>query len=297
MNAQYMAQIKSVAEDALADYDFGDGVVACDCGTLQAEIDAEGVDFTTAIYAESDDAKPSDDSFRLSFHCRFKPGKTVPADVYALSMSNGSEVGRPGSCTQLDVEEVLMTYELFCKKVMDLLLTRPVRTGFVLGKGCIALDNGSLVAIADGAEWDDSTPIDLSAWGVGAFDGMTPEEMKAAFDQPKFITFGVESASSDLTKIELAEGKYTVIHRHGTEFQALRYGEPWRDLTGDGLILAMCQEIEALKFAAKVRDNDVKAIFKSLVQEYGSRGGPADALLPAEDQPQALRSAMAYLAT
>lgn len=49
-----------------------------------------------------------------------------------------------------------------------------------------------------------------------------------------------------MTRIELEGGKYTVIHDNGLDFHALRYGERWRDLTGDGLVLAMAQEIEDL---------------------------------------------------
>lgn len=50
-----------------------------------------------------------------------------------------------------------------------------------------------------------------------------------------------------MTRIELLGGKYTVIHDQGTGLRAERYGEPWRDLTGDGLVLAMAHEIEALR--------------------------------------------------
>lgn len=49
------------------------------------------------------------------------------------------------------------------------------------------------------------------------------------------------------TVINLENGKYTVIHKNGTEFRALRYGKEWRDLTGDGLVLAMAQEISDLR--------------------------------------------------
>jgi hypothetical protein len=49
------------------------------------------------------------------------------------------------------------------------------------------------------------------------------------------------------TRIVLDDGKYTVIHDNGTNFRALRYNEEWRDLTGDGLVLAMAQEIETLR--------------------------------------------------
>ncbi len=49
------------------------------------------------------------------------------------------------------------------------------------------------------------------------------------------------------TTITVDNGKYTVLHEHGMNLRALRYGEPWRDLTGNGLILALVQEIEQLK--------------------------------------------------
>jgi len=42
------------------------------------------------------------------------------------------------------------------------------------------------------------------------------------------------------------DGKYTVI-QNGGQLSALRYGEKWRDLTGDKLIGAMVSEIESLR--------------------------------------------------
>lgn len=53
------------------------------------------------------------------------------------------------------------------------------------------------------------------------------------------------------TRIELEGGKYTVLHKCGLNFRALRYGEEWRDLTGDGLILALVQRIEELEETQK----------------------------------------------
>lgn len=52
---------------------------------------------------------------------------------------------------------------------------------------------------------------------------------------------------SEETRIDLENGKYSVIHSYGQGLRALRYGELWRDLAGDGLILAMAHEIERLK--------------------------------------------------
>lgn len=50
-----------------------------------------------------------------------------------------------------------------------------------------------------------------------------------------------------MIRIDLEGGKYSVLHYCGTNLHALRHGEPWRDLAGDGLVLAMAHEIEALR--------------------------------------------------
>ena len=55
-----------------------------------------------------------------------------------------------------------------------------------------------------------------------------------------------------IEKIELESGKYTLIlEDNGKKFYALRYGEEWRDLIGDNLILAMfyrMKELEEYKY-------------------------------------------------
>jgi len=44
------------------------------------------------------------------------------------------------------------------------------------------------------------------------------------------------------------EGKYTVVFCETTgKLKALRYGQSWRDLTGDALVLAMLQEVDGLR--------------------------------------------------
>jgi hypothetical protein len=55
-----------------------------------------------------------------------------------------------------------------------------------------------------------------------------------------------------MTKIlELANGKYTIIydfdHPKHCVFKALRYGEEWRDLMGDNLIIELISKIEELE--------------------------------------------------
>ena len=49
-------------------------------------------------------------------------------------------------------------------------------------------------------------------------------------------------------EITLENGKYTHVFDNTTgEQTVLRYGEPWRDETGDGFILVMAQEIFELR--------------------------------------------------
>lgn len=51
---------------------------------------------------------------------------------------------------------------------------------------------------------------------------------------------------SDRMIHKFAEGKYTVIFEGG-KLRAERHGTPWRSMTGDGMVLAMLQEVDELK--------------------------------------------------
>lgn len=46
------------------------------------------------------------------------------------------------------------------------------------------------------------------------------------------------------TRIDLDDGKYSVLHENGAGLRAYRYGEPWRELAGDNLVFAMANKIE-----------------------------------------------------
>jgi len=48
-------------------------------------------------------------------------------------------------------------------------------------------------------------------------------------------------------RVTIYDGKYTVIMNTNGGLRALRYGDEWRDLTGDGLVLALAQEVEELR--------------------------------------------------
>jgi hypothetical protein len=56
---------------------------------------------------------------------------------------------------------------------------------------------------------------------------------------------------SDTPKLALDvtvyDGKYTVQMTEKGRLTALRYGEPWRDLLGDGLVCALAGEVESLR--------------------------------------------------
>lgn len=50
-----------------------------------------------------------------------------------------------------------------------------------------------------------------------------------------------------MNRINLENGKYSLVHDNGFGFHALRHGQPWRKLEGDGLLLAAAYEIEELR--------------------------------------------------
>lgn len=54
-------------------------------------------------------------------------------------------------------------------------------------------------------------------------------------------------ASSDLLCVTVGDGKYTVKQDASGRLTALRYGEPWRDCVGDGLICALACEVNSLR--------------------------------------------------
>lgn len=49
------------------------------------------------------------------------------------------------------------------------------------------------------------------------------------------------------TRIDIDNGKYSILHENSANLRALRYGEPWPAFEGSNLILAMAQEIEDLR--------------------------------------------------
>lgn len=63
-------------------------------------------------------------------------------------------------------------------------------------------------------------------------------------------------------QMDFEDGKYTVIYDEG-HFKALRYGQPWRDLTGDNLVYAMLVKAIQLKeerdaLAAQIKELEAR---------------------------------------
>lgn len=50
-----------------------------------------------------------------------------------------------------------------------------------------------------------------------------------------------------MTESVIKLGKYEVRHTNGANLVALRHGEPWRNLTGDNLVMALVSRIEQLE--------------------------------------------------
>ena len=70
---------------------------------------------------------------------------------------------------------------------------------------------------------------------------------------------------SDMINVSICDGKYTIIQDASGRTKLLRYGEPWRWVTGDNVILGAAYEIEKLQERIKqLEDNRTMAAANSL---------------------------------
>jgi len=65
-------------------------------------------------------------------------------------------------------------------------------------------------------------------------------------------------------KLELENGKYTIIRHDDASVEVRRYGEPWRNLTGDKLFGAMLDMI----IAQQRHIEDIRQTAKNLTDNY-----------------------------
>lgn len=91
-----------------------------------------------------------------------------------------------------------------------------------------------------------------------------------------------------MLRLELSEGKYTyILHDDGRQ-EALRYGEPWRDLVGDNLVFHLGSTIETLQ----ARVNELEAapaeniLDWNVIGEAMKRAGLTGDIAPLETESQ-----------
>ena len=88
-----VAMRESLADEALANYQFGDGVTVVGSDNwCKDDID----DFTKIVYIMGDEENPDSDSERVSFHVRFSETGCV-SEAYGLLMRTGGDIGCPVS--------------------------------------------------------------------------------------------------------------------------------------------------------------------------------------------------------
>lgn len=82
-----------------------------------------------------------------------------------------------------------------------------------------------------------------------------------------------------LLEVSISDGKYTVVFDPDHGLRVLRYGEPWRNATGDNLIFSLAQavrELEAerdrLREANKESNQLLKEILKVMKADVLHRG-------------------------
>lgn len=93
--AALCSQQERIADDALASYDFGEGVTVVGLGSWErATFDGKD-DWTKVVYFESDDGAPGDSSQRASFHAAFVKGTPTLSEAYAYCCNSGAEIGSP----------------------------------------------------------------------------------------------------------------------------------------------------------------------------------------------------------
>lgn len=63
--------------------------------------------------------------------------------------------------------------------------------------------------------------------------------MKGLGKQPPIATGRVPLSKQELFRVSVNDGKYTLIAYKDGGLEAFRYGEKWRDLTGDGLVFQL----------------------------------------------------------
>jgi hypothetical protein len=69
-----------------------------------------------------------------------------------------------------------------------------------------------------------------------------------------------------MSDIILCDGKYTLRRHADARMEALRYGEPWRELSGDNLVYWLANEIDVLRNALSKACGDDAAVVAETIE-------------------------------
>lgn len=87
------------------------------------------------------------------------------------------------------------------------------------------------------------------------------------------------------TRITVYDGKYTLIHDNGVGLRCLRHGEPWRNLVGDSMVLALVQEIEELREPKTIDWDAERRRFEQAAYQHYLKRREAGKVVDCPDQP------------
>lgn len=82
-----------------------------------------------------------------------------------------------------------------------------------------------------------------------------------------------------MTRVDVGDGKYAVVLHDNGAMEALRYGEPWRDLTGDKLVYCLASELQEARDALKRADKLFKVALPKFNWGASALSGEAIRLL------------------
>lgn len=73
---------------------------------------------------------------------------------------------------------------------------------------------------------------------------------------------------SDMIKVSICDGKYTIIQDASGRTNVLRYGESWRDVTGDNVVLGAAYEIDKLQSRIKRLEKDLSDAYAEMRKQH-----------------------------
>ena len=83
------------------------------------------------------------------------------------------------------------------------------------------------------------------------------------------IIFDSKKCNAEL--LTICDGKYTVIQEPTGETRVLRYGEEWRDVTGDNVICGLAWELQESRKRSKRLEEALESIREYWNQDYNVR--------------------------